>query len=74
MMAEKYDDSSILKILDQIKDQIDQGLTIVRFPGKSKTITKKVVNAGYHGIAVTRKNLEKSRENIIKMERSALLG
>lgn len=74
MMAEKYDDPSILKILDQIKNQLDQGLAIVRFPGKSQLITKKIVERGFYGIAVTRKNLEKARDRILKLERSALIG
>ncbi|MFH1546984.1 MAG: PEP/pyruvate-binding domain-containing protein [bacterium] len=72
MMADKYEDPSILKIIDQIKSQLDQGLAIVRYPGKSSIITKKVVESGFYGIAVTRKNLERARDQISKLERTAL--
>jgi phosphoenolpyruvate synthase/pyruvate phosphate dikinase len=73
MMAPDYDSASILKIMDEIKDNLKDGICIVRFPGKSKKIMDKVVERGFHGIAVTRKNMEYARKNIIKLERKALL-
>lgn len=74
MMAQSFEDDSVLKTIENIRQGWKDGVIILQVPKDSHKLIKKCVLLGIHAISVSPGSVNQVRADIVKLEQEAVFS
>lgn len=74
MMAQNFEDDSVLKTIENIRQGWKDGVIIIHVPKDSRKLMKKCILLGIHAISVSPGSVNQIRNDVVKLEQEAVFS